>query len=62
MEIDICDIPENMDFSDYPDDTRFILNEHFPHYILEPFEVIKPDDPRYDEALTYNEVMQRLDD
>ena len=40
MKIIIHDIPENMDFSDYPDDTEFVIQDSEPRYILEPFEII----------------------
>ena len=56
MKINIQDIPENMDFSDYPDDTEFIIQDSVPHYILEPFEIIPPNDPRYENALTVEQA------
>ena len=60
MKIYIQDIPENMDFSDYPDDTEFIIQDSVPHYILEPFEIIPPNDPRYENALTVEQAKQQI--
>nr|WP_316613924.1 hypothetical protein [uncultured Ruminococcus sp.] len=60
MRVNICDIPKDKKFSDYPDDTTFVLTESFPHYILDPFETIYPDDPRYESALTYEEVKKKI--
>lgn len=56
MKINISDIPEDKNFSDYPKDTLFVHSENFPRYILEPFEIIRPSDPRYETALTREEV------
>ena len=61
MKINICDIPKGMSVSDYPDDTEFVLEDKSPRYILEPFEIIYPGDPRYEEALSYEEAMKKLD-
>ena len=46
----------NKHVSEYPKDTIFIWDEPRPRYILDPFEIIRPDDPRYDSALTREEV------
>ena len=60
MKINIHDIPENMDFSDYPEDTEFIIQDSEPRYILEPFEIISPNDSRYDNALTLEQAKQQI--
>ncbi len=65
MKVSIADIPDNKSFSDYSKDTEFVLQENFPRYILEPFEIILHDDPRYESALTREEVnklMGKTDD
>lgn len=56
MKIDISTIPENKIFDDYPKGTTFVHKEHPPRYILEPFEIISPKDPRYETALTRGQV------
>lgn len=33
------------------------LDGDFPRFLLNPFEVISPDDPRYDSALTREELI-----
>lgn len=33
------------------------LDEHFPRFLIHPFEVIKPNDPRYDNAYTHEDIM-----
>lgn len=33
-----------------------------PRFILEPFELIKPDDPRYENALTRDDIMKMADE
>ncbi|MCR5816109.1 MAG: hypothetical protein K6F91_04450 [Ruminococcus sp.] len=33
------------------------LDGDFPRYLLEPFEVVRPDDPRYDSALTRQQLI-----
>ena len=60
IKINIRDIPDNMDFSDYPDDTEFIIQDTEPHYILEPFGVIPPNDPGYENALTLEQAKQKI--
>lgn len=59
MRVNISDIPNDKSFSDYPDDTEFILTESKPHYLLDPFEIIPPDDPRYKDALTLGEAKKQ---
>ena len=61
MKVNICDIPRGKEISDYPDDTVFVFSESFPRYILDPFETIYPDDPRYESALTYEEALKMID-
>lgn len=60
MRINISDIPDTKSFDDYPKDTEFVFTEKFPRYILEPFEVIPPDDPRYEKALTREEFEKQI--
>lgn len=60
MRILISDIPEGKTFSDYPEGTEFVFEEAFPRYILEPYERIYPNDPRYESALTREEVEEML--
>lgn len=60
MKVSISDIPENKNISDYPNNTEFILEENFPRYIIEPYERIYPDDPRYETALTREQVLEKL--
>ena len=55
-KINIDEIPEGMSFEDYPDDTLFVHRECFHRYILDPFEIIFHGDPRYETALTREEV------
>lgn len=52
----ISDIPNDKDFLDYSEDTEFVLEEKFPRYILNPFEIIMPNDPRYKTALTREQI------
>nr|DAX14072.1 MAG TPA: hypothetical protein [Bacteriophage sp.] len=56
MKVDISDIPEYKTFDDYPKGTVFVHKEHFPRYILNPFEIIRPEDQRYETALTREQV------
>ncbi len=56
MKINVSEIPEDKDFSDYPEDTEFELAETFPRYLLNPFEIIGPSDPRYEKALTREQI------
>lgn len=53
---DISTIPEDRSFDDYPENERFRLHDEFPRYIIDPFEVIFPSDPRYEKALTREEL------
>lgn len=56
MEINISDMPEGKSFEDYPDDTIFVHKDITPRYILRPFEIIPPEDTRYQTALTREEI------
>lgn len=56
MIINLSDMPEDKDFSDYPEGTLFSMKGSVARYILEPFEIIPPEDPRYKNALTREEV------
>lgn len=38
------------------------LDGDSPRYLLEPFEVIRPSDPRYASALTHEEAMKMADE
>lgn len=38
------------------------LDEHFPRFLLHPFEAIRPDDPRYESAYSHEEVMAMIDE
>lgn len=38
MKINISDIPNGKSHKDYPKGTIFVFKEHFPRYILDPFE------------------------
>lgn len=52
----ISDMPENKEFSDYSEGTEFVLEEKYPRYILNPFEIVMPSDPRYKTALTREQI------
>lgn len=54
--ISISDVSDERDFSDYPENTEFIHSEQFPRYLLNPFEIIFPSNPRYADALTREEL------
>lgn len=58
MIVNIKDIPEGKNIDDYPDETSFRLTENEPRYLLNPFEVIGNEDPRYDKALTKKEMLK----
>ena len=60
MNIELKAVPESKDLFDYPDDTRFYVCDSTPRYILEPFEIISPDDPRYKDALTRKEIEEKV--
>lgn len=59
MRINISDIPENKSYMDYPDNTEFVMQDSKPRYILDPFEIIPPHDPRYNNALTLEEAKKK---
>ena len=44
------------------DPTTEVLDEHFPRFLIHPFEVIRPDDPRYKNAYTHEEIMKMTDE
>ncbi|MBE6826380.1 MAG: hypothetical protein E7511_05805 [Ruminococcus sp.] len=54
--INISDIPENKKIDEYPDETEFVMQDRFPRYQLDPFEIILPNDPRYASALSREEL------
>lgn len=56
--LDFSDISENTAIDDLPDDKEIAFDEHFPRYIPEPFEIINYGDPRYDTALTREELYE----
>jgi len=58
MKVNLIDIPENKSIDDYADSTEFVLSEKSPRYLLEPFEMIMPEDERYENALTREQVLQ----
>ncbi|WP_294448173.1 MULTISPECIES: hypothetical protein [Ruminococcus] len=62
MKINISDIPKGKSHKDYPKGTIFVFKEHFPRYILDPFERVFPDDPRYKTALTGEQLEKLIDD
>lgn len=59
--MDISEIPKNKTIDDYPESTEFELVEHFPRYILEPFEIVFFGDPRYETALTREQIKESED-
>lgn len=58
MKVKIHEMAESKTFDDYPEDTLFVHEEHFARFILEPFEVVLSDDPRYDSALTREQLVE----
>lgn len=56
MKVNITDIPEDKTFTDYPSNTEFVHQECFLRYVLHPFEIIFPSDPRYETAMTKTEL------
>ncbi|MBR6102464.1 MAG: hypothetical protein IKP95_08560 [Ruminococcus sp.] len=66
MMIDIADVPETKDFSDYPERNEFILDDRPAKFDREAFsnnqiKRVRPGNPKYDDALTLEEVMKILD-
>lgn len=61
MKVNISDIPSGKSHKDYPKGTIFVFEEHFPRYILNPFEIIRPEDPRYETALTREQIEKLID-
>lgn len=62
MKVNISDIPKGKSHKDYPKGKIFVLEENFPRYILDPFERVFSDDPRYETALTREQVEKLIDD
>ena len=58
--VDFSKIQNDKPLEEYPDDTVFVMRDSKPRFIIEPFEVISPDDPRYENALTYEEVLKKI--
>ena len=59
MIIDYSKIENDKPFEEYPEDTVFVMRDSKPRYILDPFEIIPPDDPRYKDALTLEEAKEQ---
>ena len=68
MKINIDEMREDKDFSDYSDDTEFGFRESFPRYdrnALKNNQIVRiyPDDERYETALTreeLNEIISKI--
>lgn len=56
MIIRLSEIPDNKSLADFPPDTEFSVVDTETRFILEPFERVFPDDPRYETALTYKDI------
>lgn len=54
LEISISDIPDGKDFSDYPEGTKFFIDDRPAKYDPESLERVLPDDPRYDKLPDFN--------
>ena len=59
MIIDYSKIENDKPFEEYPEDTVFVMRDSKPRYILDPFEIIPPHDPRYKDALSLEEAKQQ---
>lgn len=57
--VDFSKIENDKPLDDYPDDTVFVMKDSEPRYIMEPFEIIPPFDPRYKDALTLEEAKKQ---
>lgn len=58
--VDYSKIENDKPIDEYPDDTVFVMRDSKPHYVIDPFEIVYPGDPRYDKALTYEEALKKL--
>lgn len=45
--------------NDINDNNHVLLDGDFPRFLLNPFEVIRPSDPRYETALTRDELIAK---
>lgn len=54
LEISFLDIPEEKDLSDYPEGTKFFIDDRPAKYDPETFERVLPDDPRYDKLPVFD--------
>lgn len=54
--MDSVNMSELESINDYPDNTKFVLDDVSPRYVLEPFEIILPSDPRYKDAFTREQI------
>ena len=54
--IKLSELPEDVSLDDIPDDEEIVLDEQFPRYLLDPFEVVSPDDSRYSSAYTREQL------
>ena len=59
MIIDYSKIENDKPFEEYPEDTVFVMRDSKPRYILDPFEIIPPHDPRCKDALTLEEAKEQ---
>lgn len=57
--IDSVNISEMEDINDCTDDTEIILDDVIPRYILDPFEIVLPNDYRYKNAFTREQISER---
>lgn len=57
--VDFSKIKNDKPIDKYPEDTFFVMKDSKPRFIAEPFEIIPPNDPRYDEALTLEEAKKQ---
>lgn len=54
--IKLSELPEDISLGNIPDDEEIVLDEQFPRYLLDPFEIVSPDDPRYRSAYTREQL------
>lgn len=59
MIVDYSKIKNDKPINEYPNDTIFVMRDSSPRYILDPFEIIPPHDPRYNNALTLEEAKKK---
>ena len=60
MIVDFSKIENDKPVDEYPEDTIFVMRDSKPRYIIEPFEIISPNDPRYNDALTLEEAKKQV--